>query len=252
MRVWATASGHRLSTKRFAAAGEPQPGERCPHPDQGLLLVDDPIAVGEVSAEHERHDRGRFRPRGPARREALLDAVLQIVAAVGPEAVTHRRVAETAGLPLASTTYWFESKEAMLAAAFTLAFERDIAWLRTRTLELSTSDAPLQAAVDLASGSPESHQHPGRGSLVAAYALWLEAARRPALREVNRQWTNAYVDAVGELLGRAGSGNPSRDAELLIGAVDGLRLDRLASGETPDVRLPIQHLAAALVASPSV
>ena len=34
------------------------------------------------------------RPRGAARREALLEAVLRIVAEVGPDAVTHRRVAE--------------------------------------------------------------------------------------------------------------------------------------------------------------
>jgi hypothetical protein len=39
------------------------------------------------------------RPRGAARREALLEAVLTIVAEVGPDAVTHRRVAEVAGLP---------------------------------------------------------------------------------------------------------------------------------------------------------
>jgi DNA-binding transcriptional regulator YbjK len=52
---------------------------------------------------------GKARPRGAARREALLEAVLRIVAEVGADAVTHRRVAEEAQLPLASTTYWFES-----------------------------------------------------------------------------------------------------------------------------------------------
>jgi len=67
------------------------------------------------------------RPRGPARREALLEAVLAIVAEVGAEAVTHRRVAERAGLPLASTTYWFDSKEDLLTAALELAAERDVA-----------------------------------------------------------------------------------------------------------------------------
>ena len=60
-------------------------------------------------------------PRGPARREALLEAVLQLVADVGADAVTHRRVAEVAGLPLASTTYWFASKEHLLTAALELA-----------------------------------------------------------------------------------------------------------------------------------
>ena len=66
------------------------------------------------------------RPRGAARREALLDAVLQVVAEEGVDAVTHRRVADVAGLPLASTTYWFESKEHLLMAALERAAERDI------------------------------------------------------------------------------------------------------------------------------
>ncbi len=70
------------------------------------------------------------RPRGAARREALLDAVLRVVAEVGVDAVTHRRVAEEAGLPLASTTYWFESKEHLLTAALESAAERDIERLR--------------------------------------------------------------------------------------------------------------------------
>jgi DNA-binding transcriptional regulator YbjK len=56
----------------------------------------------------------------------LLDAVVRVVAEVGADAVTHRRVAEVAGLPLASTTYWFQSKEEMLTAALERAADRDI------------------------------------------------------------------------------------------------------------------------------
>ena len=69
------------------------------------------------------------RPRGAARREALLEATLRIVADTGADAVTHRRVAEVAQLPLASTTYYFDSKEQLLTAALELAAERDLARL---------------------------------------------------------------------------------------------------------------------------
>ena len=55
--------------------------------------------------------------------------MLTIVADVGAEAVTHRRVAEVAQLPLASTTYWFDSKDELLTAALELAAERDVARL---------------------------------------------------------------------------------------------------------------------------
>ena len=70
------------------------------------------------------------RPRGTARRDAILDAVISVVADSGLDGVTHRRVAATAGLPLASTTYWFTSREEMLTAALSAAAEHDIARLR--------------------------------------------------------------------------------------------------------------------------
>src|SRR6516225_3412599 len=79
----------------------------------------------------------RTRPRGAARREALLDAVLRVVAEAGVEAVTHRRVAEMARLPLASTTYWFESREHLLTAALERAAERDV-----QRLEAFLGEAP--------------------------------------------------------------------------------------------------------------
>src|ERR1700722_4302796 len=71
--------------------------------------------------------RAAARPRDSPRREALLEATLRIVADTGADAVTHRRVAEVAQLPLASTTYYFASKEELLTAALELAAERDLA-----------------------------------------------------------------------------------------------------------------------------
>ncbi len=88
-------------------------------------------------------------PRGAARREALLDAVLRVVAEVGVDAVTHRRVAEEAGLPLASTTYWFQSKEHLLTAALQSAADRDIERLRTFVGESpERAGDPVGAAVE--------------------------------------------------------------------------------------------------------
>src|SRR5947209_20177253 len=97
------------------------------------------VPMASTTTSHAAPDGPR--PRGAARREALLEAVLRIVAEVGPDAVTHRRVAEMAGLPLASTTYWFDSKEHLLTAALELAAERDTARLPEYGAELERSDA---------------------------------------------------------------------------------------------------------------
>src|SRR5579871_4901656 len=123
-----------------------------------------------AAATAERSKPGRpHRPRGAARREALLEAVLRIVADTGPDAVTHRRVAEVAELPLASTTYWFSSKEDLLAAALEFAAARDIAALDGRAAELAGADprdaVPTLILGPLAGGIE--HSRGSRGSLTA-------------------------------------------------------------------------------------
>ena len=198
---------------------------------------DGPIAAGK-------------RPRGAARREALLQAVLRIVGEVGPDAVTHRRVAEVARLPLASTTYWFTSKEDLLAAALELAADRDVSRLRARAADLAGRADATDAAVALILDPLDDGLRTSRGSLVAAYTLWLEAARRPRLRAVAQAWTDAYVDAVGDLLERAGSRDPAGDARLLVAAADGLLVEELARGGSSDLRPILRRLVSALIAKP--
>lgn len=188
------------------------------------------------------------RPRGAARRAALLDAVLRIVAEVGADAVTHRRVAEQAGLPLASTTYYFNSKEHLLTAALELAAERDIARLH-EFLGRAPKDVtdPLGLAVDAILDPLQDNDLSCRASLLATYALMLEAARRPALREVHRRWTEAYLDALSRLLELGGSADPRSDAAILLAAADGLLVEQLASDRTAEVAPKLRRLVTALV-----
>ena len=200
------------------------------------------------------------RPRGAARREALLDAVLQVVADEGVDAVTHRRVADVAGLPLASTTYWFESKEHLLTAALERAAERDIERLQAFIREDPTGAGdPLERAVgaildpieDAAkappSGAADNPTYSSRSLLLATYALMLEAARRPALREVTKRWTDAYWEALSPLFAAAGSRDPRSHAELILAAADGLLVTQLATGDESDLAPRLRQLAEALV-----
>ena len=65
------------------------------------------------------------RRRGLARRIALLEATLLILGRDGSAAVTHRAVADEAGVPIAATTYYFSSKEDLLREALHLLIRRD-------------------------------------------------------------------------------------------------------------------------------
>jgi DNA-binding transcriptional regulator YbjK len=194
--------------------------------------------------------RPEDRPRGAARRLALIEAALQIVAEVGADSVTHRRVAEAAGLPLASTTYWFDSKEDLLTAALQHAAEQDIARLEAFALSLEGSTDPVDRAV-AAIVEPVDVRGPGsRTSLLASYTLLLEAARRPALRDLTQNWTTAYLDLLAPMLEAAGSRVPRADAELLLAAADGLLMEQLAIGDPSDPSARLRRLAAALVRQP--
>jgi DNA-binding transcriptional regulator YbjK len=186
------------------------------------------------------------RPRGAARREALLEAVLEIVAEVGAEAVTHRRVAEQAQLPLASTTYWFDSKEDLLTAALALAAERDVGRLHELADRLRERD-PVEAILTTVLDPLD--EPSSRASLMASYALLLEAARRPALQELARRWTDAYLETIGDLLNRAGSTRPREDARLILSAADGLLLEQLAAGDAEDPRPVLARLVRILIGS---
>ena len=113
----------------------------------------------------------------------------------------------------------------------------------------SAPDAdPLDAVVG-AIGECDDGIQPNRGSLIATFALLLEAARRPALQQISQRWTEAYLLTLSRLLERAGSASPRADAELLIGATDGLLLEQLASGRTENLNPRLRRLAAALVAA---
>jgi TetR/AcrR family transcriptional regulator, regulator of biofilm formation and stress response len=202
------------------------------------------------------------RPRGVARRIALLEATLELLGEIGVDAVTHRRVAEHAGLPLASTTYWFDSKEHLLTEALRYAAQRDEARLRAATDQLiarcdETDRAPSAAEIvavvldPCADPSfPDAHAAE-RAALLASYALVLEAARRPALQALSLQWSDAYRDTVGALLHRAGSRRAADDGRILMAATDGLLVDRLASGAEGDFdpRAELEHLVMALIAA---
>ena len=204
-----------------------------------------------LSSSHKR-DRAAARPRGAARRVALLEATLQIVADTGADAVTHRRVAEVAHLPLASTTYYFDSKEQLLTAALELAAERDLARLHAIAADRRRRPASPDDAVAAAMG-PSGEQHDpaaGRRSLLASYTLLLEAARRPALQALTRRWTEAYLTTIAELLERAGSATPDEDAQVLLAAADGLLIAQLSTGKPTDPRPELQRLARLLTGSP--
>src|SRR5436309_11766607 len=87
--------------------------------------------------------------KGERRRQELVTAAAALLRSGGFDAVRHRAVAERAGLPLASTTYYFDSLEDLVTAAVEHHSKAELATGRRRLEELATRHRGVQATVDL-------------------------------------------------------------------------------------------------------
>jgi len=132
-------------------------------------------------------------------------------------------------VPLSATTYYFASREDLVAEALEHtvrldleALERSAELLAAQPLTPESLAARLAALVHgwLDGGAP---------TLIAQYELSLAAARRPGLAEISRRWTDAYTEAFARPLTALGSADPQRDAAILLSLLDGLVLDELAA-----------------------
>jgi DNA-binding transcriptional regulator YbjK len=188
------------------------------------------------------------RPRGAARREAIVDAALTLLGRGGSGAVTHRAVASEAEVPLAATTYYFETKDELVLEAFALARSRDVAALEASGRPGASACPTVEelAAWLVAQFLPRGDD--ARCAQLVLYELELEAARRPELAELSRTWTDAYVAALAPVVAELGARDPERDAWIVVTALEGISLELLASGvHQPEVARPyVERLLAAL------
>jgi TetR/AcrR family transcriptional regulator, regulator of biofilm formation and stress response len=72
-----------------------------------------------------------------------------------------------------------------------------------------------------------------RIAYIAEYEIWLEAGRRPELREAAQNWCDAEQRSVAVAMEALGSSDPATDASLVVAAIDGLGERVLAREEDP-------------------
>jgi len=161
------------------------------------------------------------RARGERRRRELLEAALVVIDRRGVQATTHRAVAEAAGVPLATTTYYFESIDHLLEEALRLFVEEEAARLRALAEQLrGTTASPAEIAADFARELAEGSPWPVPLKRVQ-FELYLEASRRPRLREAARQCVATYVEVTEAALTAAGSPRAAAGAPLFVALADG-------------------------------
>ncbi|MFA5711253.1 TetR/AcrR family transcriptional regulator [Mycolicibacterium sp.] len=163
-------------------------------------------------------------PKGERRRCALVSAAAELLCEGGFEAVRHRAVARRAGLPLASTTYYFSSLDDLIVAAVEYIGMREAAVLRSRVKALprrrrgseSTADVLLELLID--DDGPDTRAHE---QLISRYERYVACARQPALRDIQRRMMQQRAEAIAEAVDRSGHSVGTGLVSTLLFAIDG-------------------------------
>ncbi|WP_162795598.1 TetR/AcrR family transcriptional regulator [Nonomuraea lactucae] len=156
--------------------------------------------------------------RGRLRRATLLGAAVELLTEGGFAAVTHRAVAQRAGLPLAATTYYFASRDQLLAEAFAQLVEAELATTRDWI-----ADHGLTGLPDLIAAADRTRQ-------LGLWELYVHAGRDPVLRQIARRWTDGCVHLVAQAL-RLPDGDPR--VRLLYTALSTLWLELIVEQRPP-------------------
>ncbi len=173
--------------------------------------------------------------KGERRRAALVAAAAELLGTGGFDAVRHRAVAEKAGLPLASTTYYFASLDDLVVAAMARRGRDELAEVRAE-LDALPADAGVEAIVELVL---DQLLGPGsRRSLEAVllrYERFVGAGRRPYLGPLMREMRGEFDALLVDVLARAGVTLDPGALLRLVAIVDGTVVNGFIEAD-PDPR----------------
>jgi DNA-binding transcriptional regulator YbjK len=163
--------------------------------------------------------------RSRDRRELLLRAAVDLLADGGPKAVTHRAVAARAGVPQASTTYYFASIKQLTDEALRLHLSE-----RTGELQAMITEATAKggSAEDIARVLAEMLITRSRDIAIAQFEVYMQAGRNPELRDHVAKTLEAFERVAGAVLGFLGAREPEKAAPVFVALIDGYLLHRVA------------------------
>jgi DNA-binding transcriptional regulator YbjK len=187
-------------------------------------------------------------PAAEKRRREILEAALRVIGAGGPDAITHRRVAAEAGVPLGSLTYYFESRKDLVREAFRhyLAEATNALLAIEQDFPATTPERMVELLIEI------TRREFSEPALVRAeYELILYAARDPDLAREFTAWERGLEVRLGEWFEKLGAGRPLDAARTIIDLVRGFELERFThvSASEEDLRRRLGLVITALTAS---
>lgn len=180
---------------------------------------------------------------------------MALVGSQGIRALTHGRVDEHAGLPRGSTSNHFRTRAALVAGVAEWIADREPVELPPSASEPTDAATiePVDDLIDRLTTVVNARLAQRREFAMARFAIFVEAARDPEVRErlvANRQ---RYLDSVEVIFRALGAAEPVVAARTAIACVDGLMLHRVTVEDHVDVRASIaQAVHGALAAHAGV
>lgn len=150
-----------------------------------------------MSAEHSPTPGPRPGRRDPeGRRRAMLNAATEIIVTRGASALTHRAVAQLAGVSLGSTTQYFSSIDDLRESALALLAQE----IETELVALEES---LKANADIAAViARDAHQFmQSQRAVNADIALLSSGTTDPQLRGLALMWTDRLIEILTAYIG---------------------------------------------------
>ena len=169
--------------------------------------------------------------RSRLRREELLDAAIELFAEGGARGITHRAVASRAGLPPATTTYYFTSIDELIEEALS----RHIGiWLQDLH-RLTSTPIDAEVSLDDANGLISAVFAVRSTDIVALQlSIYLAAARNRHLRPKAAQALDAFEVLTAKMLHQVGVADADLLARSIVSVILGSAFGRLSGRSTND------------------
>ncbi|SDC88494.1 TetR/AcrR family transcriptional regulator [Actinokineospora iranica] len=184
-------------------------------------------------------------PKGERRRQALLEAAAELLVEGGFDAIRHRAVAERAGLPLASTTYYFQSLDELITAAVDLHGRCELARGRAMLDEMVEcprgADLLVELVLDQLLGPVRGNSDHDAEAVLLRYERLVATGRRPYLRPLMLELGAELRTLLRETLARAGAPLDDARLEQVIALVDGAVVNALIE-VNPDPRAAARRM----------
>lgn len=183
--------------------------------------------------------------RGEAKRRLILDAAVRVIGTGGLASLTHRAVAETAGVPLGSMTYYFRDRDELIdqTMAYAVEIERE---RMTGIVDSVSAEPTLERSIALLTEIFLDKTIADPLYDLALFEMFLEATRNPDLREKSIAWSDLIAGIIDRVLPATDPALPRPMAVQIVAAlIDGLMLES-ASNQTLSLEELSSHLRATI------